>query len=77
MKIILKNCEIELTVQEFKKLFSGKNKKSERKKLTESKKKLIKKIVTMYPDRSDRSIAKELELSRDSVRYWREHLDQI
>lgn len=42
-------------------------------KVSNEKRELIKKIFEEYPNRSERSIAKELNLTRDQVRYWREH----
>jgi len=42
-------------------------------KFCKEKKKLIKHIFEINPDRSDRSVANELNITRDQVRYWREH----
>lgn len=76
MKIIFKDYAIELTYEEFKRMFPLKTKRGKYKhksKVPEYKKKLIKKIFEQYPQRSDRSVANELNLTRDQVRYWREH----
>lgn len=78
MKIIFKGCTIELTYEEFQKLFPLKTKGERGKyrhksKVTDYKKKLIKRIFEQYPDRSERTVANELKLTRDQVRYWRYH----
>ena len=40
--------------------------------VSEEKKKIIKNTFTLYPERSIRSVAKELGISKNKVRYWRD-----
>lgn len=51
----------------------GSGKYKHKSKVTDQEKILIKKIFENYPQRSIRSVAKELDLTEDQIRYWRDH----
>jgi len=77
MKLIFKGVTIELDYDEFQKMFPPKQRGSgnypHRSVVTDKQKALIKHIFKEYPHRSLRSVAKELKLSVDQVRYWRDN----
>lgn len=79
MKIILKGMTIEMTYEEFQKLFPLKNTKNTKPvkithNVTDRQKEIIKKIFIAYPKRSLGSVGRELGLHKNTIRYWKEKL---